>query len=150
MKNIIIAIVIVVAMKSNISFAQLISKDRNTSIENIKASGYEVKTFPDENKFAYVRYDEFGKSVVCYEYTGNIVRRVVFLCSDPKMAPNMLLGILKGTTRANMSRARAEFGEAASNEMFDYSSIYYNGKAKYSYTMDNAERKAYFIVMLLD
>ncbi len=132
------------------SYCQDISKDKNMSIANIKAAGYEVKSFPDENKFAYIRYDKFGKSVVGYEYTGNIVRRVIFLCEDPTMPPKMLLEILKGTTRANMSRARAEFGQAQENEIYDYSSIYYKGKAKYSYE-SNYERKDYFfIVSILD
>src|ERR1035437_3493224 len=92
------------------SDAQEISKSKTVSIANIKAAGYEVKYFPDENKFAYVRFDNFGKAVVGFDYTGDVVRRVSFLCEKPDMAPKMLLDVLAHIPLAELGKPQQDHG----------------------------------------
>ena len=143
-----IILISIIALKVS---AQEISRNKEIAIQNIKNSGYTIKTSnQDDNIFEYVRYDKFGKSIVQYECTGSIVRKVTFLCEDGNQALKRSSEIFKYLTREDMGKARREFGEAEANEIYTYTTMYYQGKAKYTYYLDYQKEKWYFTITLLD
>ncbi len=137
----------------------LISKSSDATIQNLKNAGISVIFFKDGDfAYGYEGFDNYGKFYAFFEIYNNQVKRVTYYCEDPVQSTKRFQDIYKTLTREDMKKLRTEFGEYISNygqnhmELYTYSSTYYSGKAKYSYTNNySAKNKSWlFTFQILD
>ena len=150
MKYLILIVTFTLTLACASSDAQEIFKDKSSSIASIKASGYDVKNV-GEDVFAYVRFDKYGKHRVYYYFTGDVVRRVVFLPDEPPSAIKMHRDILASMSWDEQGKSMEESKKNGDETgvLYVWKTIYYVGKAKYTFNIGNTYNSATFTIDLL-
>lgn len=130
------------------SNGQEIFKNKSAAIASIKSSGYDVKNV-DEGIFAYVRFDKYGKHRVYYYFTGDVVRRVVFMPDEPPSAIKMHRDILAAMSWDEQRKSNDENHGDEIGVLYVWKTIYYRGKAKYTFNTGQTYNSATFTIDLL-
>ena len=135
---------IISCLTNHVSIAQKVYLDRQTSIDAIEKAGNAVKYLNDDKSgFYYNRYDEAGETKVIYKTEGDLVKRVMLVCSEWRLVAKRALEAFRTATSAPSVDKDIEGVFIATG------TVYYDGKARYEGKTDYKHNDNYYYLEII-